>query len=154
LHRGADLPLERRPFPSDLLAEQRFRGLDLLPRLEWTVPSPADTGLDEALVNQHLRFWSDLSGRVAEVQGLTSPTSVASVHRLLGHPQPIRAPGPADGTKLLLQVDSAPPTARPKEGPRTGMMWGDCGRVYYLIGEDELRAHRFAQKPWATVEMH
>jgi hypothetical protein len=33
------------------------------------------------------------------------------------------------------------------------MMWGDCGRVYYLISDEERRAHRFDEKPWAFVEM-
>jgi hypothetical protein len=23
------------------------------------------------------------------------------------------------------------------------MMWGDAGRIYYVIGDEELRSHRF-----------
>jgi uncharacterized protein YwqG len=145
--------LRRVPAPDDLPAAGRFRGLDLVPHLEWTVASPADTGVDEALANEHLDLWNDLEERVAQCQGLEDPQGgLAPAHRLLGHPQLIQAPGLADGTRLLLQVDSDPPRTI-DQYPRTGMMWGDCGRVYYLVNERQLRAHRLTEKPWAMIEM-
>jgi hypothetical protein len=36
--------------------------------------------------------------------------------------------------------------------PNTGMTWGDCGRVYFLLSEEELRSHRL-ERPWPSVEM-
>jgi len=143
--------LRRSAVPPDLRADRLFRGLELLPCLEWTVPAPADCGLEEEVVNKHLRLWNDLAGRVAEAQGLKDPNS-APTHRLLGHPQFIQSPGLAEGTRLLLQVDSDPPQRLRGQYPETGMTWGDCGRIYYLIGEEELRTHHF-DKPWATLEM-
>ena len=35
---------------------------------------------------------------------------------------------------LLLQIDSE---------ERTGMMWGDAGRIYFMIQKDALQRHRF-----------
>jgi uncharacterized protein YwqG len=144
--------LERRKAPRDLEKRWRFRANELLPRLEWTVPSPDDCGVDEELVNEHLSLWPDLEDRVAQVQGLEEMRGIAPTHRLLGHPQLIQSPGLAEGTRLLLQVDSDAPRPVRSQYPETGMLWGDCGRVYYLINEQELREHRLAEKPWAMVE--
>jgi uncharacterized protein YwqG len=139
-------PLRRVAVPPDMPADQRFRERALLPRLEWTVPSPADTGLAEELVNQHLELWEELEERVAEAQGLAYyPNGRSPVHRLLGHPRLIQTPGLADGTKLLLQVDS---------DREIGMMWGDAGTVYYLITDEELRSHKLAHEPWAMFQSH
>jgi uncharacterized protein YwqG len=35
---------------------------------------------------------------------------------------------------LLLQIDSE---------ARAGMMWGDLGRIYFMIHKDDLRRRRF-----------
>jgi uncharacterized protein YwqG len=32
-----------------------------------------------------------------------------------------------------------------------GMMWGDVGRIYFLIRRDDLRERRF-EKSWAGLE--
>jgi len=145
--------LERRDWPADLPEESRFRGLELEPRLEWTIPSLADSGLAEDVYQQHYDFWEAVEERVSQVQGFGQPCMATPTHRLLGHPQLIQGPGLADGTELLLQVDSDPPRRLKGRHPETGMMWGDCGRIYYLIGEDELKTRRFAEEPWTFVEM-
>ena len=44
--------------------------------------------------------------------------------------------------ELLLQLDSE---------EAAGMMWGDAGRLYYLIHKDDLRERRF-EKVWAGLE--
>jgi hypothetical protein len=80
-------------------------------------------------------------------------TPDAVVHRLLGHPKLIQSPGLADGTRLLLQADSDASRVGRGKHPETGMMWGDSGRLYYLIGEEQLKAHRLTEKPWVTMEM-
>lgn len=153
LHRKrAPARLERCPFPKDLSEAHCYRPLEVDPKLEWTIPSPADSGLEEDVFNEHLGFWDGLGERVANAQGLGSPSAVGSCHRLLGHPDLIQSPGLADGTKLLLQVDSDAPPFAGEEHLRCGMTWGDCGRIFYLIKEQKLKAHDFAN-PWALLEM-
>ena len=86
------------------------------------------------------------------------------IHKLLGYPDPVQnemqtecqlvsngiycgdadgyrsaraealRPGAADW-RLLLQVDS--------EEDRAGMMWGDVGRVYFWIRDQDLRMRNF-----------
>ncbi len=150
--------LRRLDFPEDLPSDRRFRPLLLVPHPEWTTPPPADVGLDSEEVMGHpelieqLGLWDDLDDRVAAAQGLSTDQRQTRRHRLLGHPQMIQSPGLADGTRLLLQVDSDPP--RVSQGcPRTGMMWGDCGRLYLLLSEDELKTRRW-ESVWTLLEMH
>jgi uncharacterized protein YwqG len=153
--------LRRVEAPDDLPARQPYRPLELVPRVEWTVPSIEDTGLDVTIFNparpldfQHWDFWESIEELVAQAQGFLDPRSAGSVvHRLLGHPQLIQSPGLADGTKLLLQVDSDTSRADGNSPPKTGMMWGDAGRLYYLISDDELKGQRLTEKPWVLVEM-
>src|SRR5262249_30764927 len=132
--------LRRLTVPDDLPADQRYRPLELKPCVEWTVPSIEDAGLPPDVLDperplytqgfQHYGFFEDVENLVAQAQGFDDNKKGSGVvHRLLGHPQLIQSPGLADGTKLLLQVDS---DGRGKV-PKTGMMWGDSGRLYYLI---------------------
>jgi uncharacterized protein YwqG len=145
--------LRRLEFPPDLPRKQQYQGLDLLPCLEWTIPSMADMGLSgyDAIMT-HSDFWEDVFEGVANAQGV-QPANEGSavVHRLLGHPNFIQTPGIADGTRLLLQVDSDP-GSRYEGVPRTGMMWGDSGRIYHILSEEKLRSHSF-ESVEAFVEM-
>jgi hypothetical protein len=149
--------LLRAEWPADLPDRQRYRPLGLKPCLEWTVPSIEDSGVEGFSPFDpdwpHFDFWRDIEERVAEVQGLENPRRCSELHRLLGHPQLIQSPGLADGTRLLLQVDSDAPRSGTGEDLRTGMMWGDSGRLYYLINDEALKARRLSEKPWVTVEM-
>jgi hypothetical protein len=45
-----------------------YRGFNLVPKLEWTVPLPGDLGLAE-----HLELWDELEDRIAAAQGYESP---------------------------------------------------------------------------------
>lgn len=56
-------------------------------------------------------------------------------------PEAELAPGALDW-RLLLQIDS---------DDDADMMWGDCGRIYYWIREDDLRAHDF-DKCWLILQ--
>jgi uncharacterized protein YwqG len=153
--------LTRKKWPRDLPEGQRYRPLRLVPQLEWTMPSIADAGLgpdifnpDRPLSFAHYDFWEAAEEWVAQVQGLQPANSGDGVaHRLLGHPKLIQTPGLADGTRLLLQADSDPPRHRCPDFPRTGMMWGDCGRLYYLVSDEELQDRRLAEKPYVLVQM-
>lgn len=133
--------------PSELPPHEIYQPFKLTPRTEWTVPSPYDLGFDEAHMRDHLRLWNRLEEEVALAQGFGPYYEPR--HQLLGHPQLIQSPGLADGTRLLVQVDSDC-VFRDKFYPRTNMMWGDAGRVYYLIEEGALKSHRLetAEAMW------
>jgi uncharacterized protein YwqG len=144
--------LRRATVPPDLPAGQCYRGFNLVPQLEWTVPSPYDLGV---VVDQHLELWDELEDRVAAAQGYESPGTYGpghAAHRLLGHAQFIQASGMGEGHRLLLQVSSDAGLSR-KGYPESGIgeTWHDCGRIYYLISEEALEAHRFAET-FVTVE--
>jgi uncharacterized protein YwqG len=152
--------LRRLTAPDDLPADQRYRPLQLKPFVEWTAPSIEDAGLPPEVLDpdqplytqnfQHYGFFEGVEDLMAKAQGFEDNKKASGVvHRLLGHPQLIQSPGLADGTKLLLQVDS---DGRGK-APATGMMWGDSGRLYYLISDNELKSPRLAATPWVLVEM-
>ena len=32
------------------------------------------------------------------------------------------------------------------------MMWGDCGRIFYLTSDADLKKKRLANKPWVLWE--
>jgi uncharacterized protein YwqG len=144
--------LRRTTAPLDLPPDQLYRGFNLVPQLEWTVPSPDDLG---ALAAEHLELWDELEDRVAAAQGYESPTTYGpgyAVHRLLGHAQFIQAFGTGEGERLLLQVSSDAglfSEGYPESG--IGATWHDCGRIYYLISEEALKAHRFGEV-YVTVE--
>ena len=75
-------------------------------------------------------------------------------HQVGGHPDPVQPGGSvqleaeqieralrgaddhADGWRLLAQVDSDDPAK---------MMWGDMGRLYFMIRPGDLKARRFDQ---------
>jgi uncharacterized protein YwqG len=150
--------LRRLRWPRDLPENRRYRPLALRPCVEWTVASIQDTGFDgdEVLDSEfpHFDFFDEIETQVAQAQGMEPATSShVSVHRLLGHPRLIHSPGLADGTRLLLQVDSDPPSFRGPDLPRIGLMIGDCGRFFYLTSEGELKSRRFDKKPWVLVEV-
>jgi hypothetical protein len=145
-HKGGERPLRRTEAPADMHSGGHFRGVDLLPRLEWTVPSCDDT-------NYNLPFWDNLDYRVAQVQGLEDGWGPAPAHRMLGYPEVLQFWELAEGEQLLLQLCSDGPSGIPEMGPypETGMMWGDGGRIYYLMPESDLKSQHFG-KVWAHLE--
>ena len=109
--------------PADLPECNRYRSSSLTACVEWTVPSPPDFDTGEL-------EWQELEEHVARVQSLP----IEPRHRMFGYPNFIQSPGLADGTALLLQVDS---------DKARGMLWGDCGLVYYLVEDAQLSARHF-----------
>ncbi len=130
--------LQRAEAPADLHSTGRFRGFDLLPCLEWTVPDCDET-------NYHLGFWGILKERVAEVQGWEATWGPTPVYRMLGYPELLQGDELVQGEKLLLQVSSDCQAGITEVGPypETGMRWGDHGRVYFIIKEDDLKSQFF-----------
>ena len=65
--------------------------------------------------------------------------------------QPVRLQGPAGGRRLapgekdwrlLLQVDT---------DEQLGLMWGDCGLIYFWIREQDAAARRF-DRAWVILQ--
>jgi uncharacterized protein YwqG len=147
--------------PAKLPPKEVYRGYTLSPRLEWVIPEPFDLvveGIALPDIEAKLEHWSDrihrssLQEEAAVAQGF-GPWCEPK-YRLLGHPQLIQACRTANGypgARLLLQVDSDS-VREDADYPRTGMMWGDAGRIYYYIRQDDLAAHNFGAV-WAHHEM-
>ncbi len=161
-HPDPATPLRRCDPPSGLPEPVVYRPLALAPALEWTAPNCGDLevrpgerrdplGLWDGL-RGHLELWNDLGERLAAAQGF-GPWWTPK-HRMLGHPELIQAfgAGVGAGTVLLAQVDSDPYMPDAARLPRAGMMWGDAGTVYYLVGADDLAARRF-DRASSIVEM-
>jgi uncharacterized protein YwqG len=157
--RGARV--HRTTTPLDPPPDYLYRGFDLVPNLEWTVPLPGDLGLADHLKlgdefqDRALGLWDELEDRVAAVQGYESPRTYGrgyAVHRLLGHAQFIQADGMGQLERLLLQVSTDAGLSQdgyPESG--IGATWHDCGRIYYLLDNESLKSHRFAET-FVTVE--
>jgi hypothetical protein len=145
-HRGGEQRLRRVAAPAELHSGGRFRGFELTPHLEWTIPKCDST-------NYHFPFWDNLDYLVAQAQGFEDGWGPARVHRLLGHPECLQAAGLSKTDALLLQLSSDGPAI--VEGmaasPETGMIWGDGGRIYYIISKTDLKEHNFGNA-WAVME--
>lgn len=165
LHSAAGEELVARDFPDDLDPDVRYRPLALVaqtvasfPPLESQEAAAAGIGLDDEVV------WERYERVLGAPRGAT--------HRLLGHPDALQGdmqeesqlvssgistgglvpgddparlaalPG-ADRWRLLAQVDSTPEA--------TGMVWGDAGRLYFWIREDDLRAGAWDQV-WVVLQ--
>lgn len=147
--------------PRELEPEFRFKPLALSAAIETTLPGAGDDVLGEIARSCHLTeeeflaYMEFLDGRLGKLG--------ASCHRIGGYADQIQsdlkleaqlvshglncgdARGYDQGRKrgldngaadweLLLQVDSE---------ERIGMMWGDLGRIYYLIRRDQLLGSQF-----------
>ncbi len=145
-HKQGERDLHRNEAPPDMHPGGRFQGCELLPRLEWTVPACHDT-------NYHLKLWESIDERVAQTQGFEAPWGPGPIHRMLGHPEVLQFWRLDEGQKLLLQVSSDCPSSVSEWGPypETGMMWGDVGRIYFLISKTELQSQCFGNV-WAHLE--
>jgi uncharacterized protein YwqG len=144
------------PFESHFLEDKELTGESMFDPAT-RIPSAEDEGYG----------YSDLMERVAAVYGRSS-----IVNRLLGHPDPIQGDmqlecqlmseglyhsrsghGLDEATattqesaarrwRLLLQVDC---------GPAADMTWGDVGRLYYWIREEDLRERHF-DATWLVMQ--
>lgn len=139
--------------PASLADDGRFTAASLAPHVEWTFPDLDSLAMDAlALTVAESDAYGDLLGDGDE-----------TVHRLLGHPEPVQRemqlecqlashgiyvgdpsgyrdpraealrPG-AEDWQLLLQLDSE---------DAVGMMWGDVGRLYFWITGDSMAAGRW-----------
>ena len=150
----------RRPHV-DLDEEARFKPIDVTATVETSLPSMNDTLFRDLHAERQ-----EFDAYLKLVDPLRSP-----VYRIGGHPNEIQGDvrlqaqlvsngiycgnsnGYAEGRKkglnagasdwrLLLQVDSE---------ERTGMYWGESGRIYFLIRHEDLRHRRF-DKVWLILQ--
>ncbi|MFW6775181.1 YwqG family protein [Nocardioides sp. CPCC 205120] len=153
LHLPAGVPLARRALPDDHHPENRFTPCPVLVAAE---PVFADVGDFEV---------TDVLGTddaALEAYETAVPPRQDFAHRLLGRPETIQndlrfdaaiaaavaagdpAGEPSEQTagrwRLLAQVDS--------DEERTQMLWGDSGRLYFVMTEEDLRA-----RAWERVRV-
>ncbi|NLT55196.1 MAG: DUF1963 domain-containing protein [Actinomycetales bacterium] len=146
-------PLFRQEFPDDVPEHARFGVRGLTAATEWTWASGRSRAVQRLLPDDEQ--WC------AYVELFDEPG--ATFHRMLGHPEPVQGEmqlecqlvsnglycgnpsgyeGPraealregAAAWRLLLQVDSE---------DDVGMMWGDAGRLYYWIRDEDLAAQNW-----------
>jgi len=96
--------------------------------------------------------WHQVGGHPAAIQssGMALECQLASNGIYVGGPEGYAAPerkaleGGAKDWRLLLQVDS---------DDEAGMMWGDAGRLYFWVREDEARRGDFASA-WMVLQSY
>ena len=167
VHYEADVALERRALPRELPAQGRFQPCAIVMSSYVDIPSMEDQrnplmGLDD-----------DAFDNYTEVQDQLAAPSNDVAHKLLGHAQTIQGAmelecalttngiytGDGRGYKdrraaklaqsqydwrLLLQIDT---------DDSAGMMWGDAGRIYYWIREQDLLERRF-DRSWLVLQCY
>ena len=164
VHYEADAQLARRPLPDDIPEEGRFAPVAVSLRAYEDIPDGTDernpTYKGDDAAQDH---YGEVRNAVASVTGTS--------HKLLGYPEPIQDEmedecvaasngiymGDAKGRedprlkelgrskydwRLLMQVDS---------DDAADMMWGDVGRLYFWIREQDLAAKRF-EKAWMIFQ--
>lgn len=116
---------------------------EVQPMLEWALPDIGSPELEmlgltweamyepssEPSVRESGEMYLALQQQVSLLYPPRQP-----LHRSLGYADPVQTPIGEPGWQLLLQIDS---------DEQTGVKWGDMGRIYYLIAEEDLKQLRF-----------
>lgn len=119
--------LVRRDFPDELDPDKRFVPVPLVCEAEM-MDAPVEAWEVRALNLPHEQFaaWAD------RLRGEDEPR-----HRVFGYPEPVQNETRRwTDEMLLLQVDA---------DDDAGMMWGDVGRLHFLIKAEDLNINRFDQ---------
>jgi uncharacterized protein YwqG len=164
VHYEADARLVRRAPPDDVPAEGRFAPCAVTLRAYDDIPDGTDARNPTAGADETTQ------GRYDDARGAVTSAGATS-HKLLGYPEPIQDAmelecamvtngvymGDANGNqhprfkeldatkydwRLLLQLDS---------DEAAHMMWGDAGRLYFWIRDQDLRDRRF-DKAWMILQ--
>jgi uncharacterized protein YwqG len=164
-HDGDPGTLQPAEPPANLPEESRFRCCRVTFSTEISVP-PYESGIVERLRLSDIE--GDAYGRLLDALERHEP-----IHRLLGYPEPIQGDmqeecqfasngvntGGSNGEnearladlrkgitdwRLLLQIDS---------DDSLGTMWGDAGRIYFWIREQDLKSRDFANV-WLVLQCY
>jgi uncharacterized protein YwqG len=151
-------------YPADLPAEGRYKSVPVRLQAGTSIPEPIQFVPDSLSDDQQTEI-ADVYEQFIEHAG--------SLHQLLGLPAPIQDNGmefdcqlashgiPADGKgykdprarslkpgakhwRLLLQLDS---------DDAAGMMWGDAGRLYFWILDNDLKDRHF-ENVWMVMQCY
>ena len=126
LYTDPDTPLVRARAPAELETDERFAPAPLTFIAELSALACQSGQLD------HLGLSREQRDAYCDA---VEPDEGLPIHRMLGHPDAVQDDPRANrNTCLLLQIDS---------DEDIGMMWGDVGRLYYLIEHADLAARRF-----------
>lgn len=161
LHSAASQELVRRPFPGELSELGRFPAIALTLHEEKSYPDSGHPALVAAGVDRAADFAyleiveagdtvHKLLGNPDEIQnGMRKTAELASTGSPAGDPSDYELPGVeeklarAGRWRLLLQIDSDYDAAE--------MMWGDVGRLFWLIPDDALRRGDW-DEAWMVLE--
>lgn len=156
--------LIRKEFTSELEVDLQYESCALTYTLEWSVPPSESAVIEELGMSWSFnredfdKYWEVFLPGFRKEFGYDD----GAVNRLLGHPDQIQGDMQADcqyrtygltyrkedeqrrnqvksgatDWRLLLQIDS--------EDEKTGMMWGDVGRIYFWIHKDDLKKRNFS----------
>jgi uncharacterized protein YwqG len=124
--------------PPGLNTEYIFKSFSLKPTLDFTAPAQDVWEIECLHLSEAESYaYGELFAQVYASDG--------SVHRIGGHPNLVQygqleftGDAGAPDWRLLLQLDSE---------NDTGMMWGDQGRLYFMIRERDLKSLSF-EKAW------
>lgn len=155
---------ERKSEPEEIQEEGSFAALAVDYVVQTTLPSWRSLHIKRlALDTKESELYWDLREKVEEYNG-----NGDIIHKVYGHPDNIQGDmlmdcqvagngihwgsvndsnresleAAAVSWKLLLQIDS---------DERTGMMWGDGGRIYFMIKEEDLKNANF-DKVWLVLQ--
>jgi hypothetical protein len=116
-------------WPASLPEEGRFRGVGIRVVHELALPAAESFDVERLGIESP---WSTYGRVLGEADDLVS--------RLLGNPEPVQGDMQVE---CQFQVDS--------HEEETGMMWGDVGRLYFWIKEDDL-ASRSWDATWMILQ--
>ncbi len=149
-HDGSLSNLRRRIPPQTLPVECQFEGMLVSPELFYTLPFDGDE-LDH--LAPEIQFSDDLWDEYHDIVDNTPPLDTLDArHWMLGYHAAIQTPSNASVLRVFGGLDWKEALKRASEmilllqldtDDRTGMMWGDTGRLYFWIHRDDLAARRF-----------
>jgi uncharacterized protein YwqG len=156
--------LARRPIPDDVGDQGRFEPTALAFAGYVDLPDQLTTGSPVLEDDDEGERYSEVEEFLSAARGTTS-------HKLLGHAQPIQDAMEEECAQvaggLYLGGDRPIPKARAQElakkasewhlllqvdtDDNANMMWGDTGRLYFWIRDEDLRQRRF-DKTWLILQ--
>ncbi|GGG54354.1 hypothetical protein GCM10011378_33140 [Hymenobacter glacieicola] len=158
-YEGSPSELHRVSFPDTLAEDARFEACTLTPQLEISLPSWDNNLLDflteseqENLFDLEERNINKLFGHADTIQSsMELECELVTNGIYCGDPSGYALPQAKElepnavNWRLLLQVDS--------NEDECGMMWGDAGRLYFWIREQDLKTQNF-DASWVILQCY